>query len=234
MRNPGSEAKPRFNLTFLKLLMVFAVIIGSAGLAPGVELSEGWQQDLSFQERARIAALIRAFNAPYAKRRPVVRKVIALESGPTKAIVYEYLVSSLKHNNSQIRGGTVETMARIGDPRYVTAIAAEMPYEMTIDVRLLGVSFLPIFLIQNDEIRNEMLELLYDASFRMTDRLELMLRDRQLTKDGQDLNPALARLRRDITIGLARQLDPGHLDERLAVELDQRSRGRNLIAVRSA
>jgi hypothetical protein len=172
------------------------------------ELREGWQQDLSFQERARIADLIRALDSPYQKRQRVVNRIISLESGPTRALVFEYLQSGLQHRNSQIRGGTVETMARIGDPRYVTPIINMLPYEMTIDVRLMGVSLLPVFLTRNDTIRQELLELLYDANFRMTDRLVALLRHRPLRKDGMELEAELARLRRDITNGLAQQLDP--------------------------
>lgn len=190
----------------LAAALVLFCLIGRS--LPQARAGEDWRRDLDYEERVRIAELVRDLDAPSVTRAPVVQALVALAGGPNRDLVADQLVSALALTNPQIREGALETMVRIGEMAFIDALAQVLPFEGFLDNRTLMIRLLPVLLVQRPASRRELLVLLLRDRHTMTDEMRRTLRERAWRVEGQRLDPRWERYRRQVVSTVAGQLDP--------------------------
>ncbi len=210
----------------IHLLLLFGAFVLPAFPAAHAR-EEAWEEEMQFEARNQVKALIKAFNTTHDQRKQFVNELYKMALGKQRQMILQQLRQELLTCNSQVTEGILEVFARLNDPVILPMLEEELLYNPALDVRLNIIEHLPLFCVMANKDRDDLLRFLENGQRHLPEELIQTMRMPPVNPQTGRYDLSLDEdVRGRVEGALTAQLDP--VDAIIENGLEQRNQARAL------
>lgn len=188
---------------------------------------EVWEEEMQFEARNQVNALIKALDTTHELREPFMRDLLKIAQGKQKQMVMQQLRLELQVSHSQVTEGIIEVFTRLNDPVILPTLEEELLFNESLDVRVGIIEHLPLFCVVASKDRQDLLQFIESGQRNLPRPLVAALRAPPINSTTGRYDLSLDEdVRGRVEKALTAQLDP--VEAIIQNGLEQRSQDRAL------